>query len=59
MLKKDVEKRLQKCGWWLERHGGNHDIWTNGEFKIPIPRHKEVNELTAKSIIKRAEANKV
>ncbi len=59
MKKKDVEKQLTQFGWWIERHGGNHDIWTNGEVKIPVPRHKEINELTAKSIIKMAKKNKI
>lgn len=44
-----------QCGWRFERHGGNHDIWTNGEFNIPIPRHREVNEFTARSILKNVE----
>ncbi len=59
MKKKDIEKKLKKCGWRLERNGGNHDIWTNGDIKTPIPRHREVNERTAKSIIKKAEENKI
>jgi len=59
MKKKDLEKRLKSYGWWLERHGSNHDIWTNGEVKIPIPRHREVNELTAKSILRTAKDYKI
>lgn len=59
MKKIEIERRIKKYGWWFERHGGNHDIWTNGEFRIPIPRHREVNERTAQGIIRKAEANKV
>lgn len=59
MKKSDVEKRLRQYGWWFDRHGGNHDIWTNGEFKVALPRHREINELTAKSIIRQAEKYKV
>jgi hypothetical protein len=33
------------------------EIWTNGEQKLPIPRHSEVNELTAKAILKTAKSN--
>lgn len=55
MKKKDVEKKLKKAGWWLARHGGNHDIWTNGELTNQVPRHPEINELLAKSIVKLAE----
>jgi len=49
----DLEKLLRKNGWWLERHGGNHDVWTNGELHETIARHTEISEGLAKAIIKR------
>ena len=52
--RRDLESRLRRFGWWFLRHGSNHDIWTNGEVKIPVPRHAEINEMTARSIIKKA-----
>lgn len=57
MKKKDIEKKLKKSGWWLARHGSNHDIWTNGHITNQVPRHAEVNELLARSIVKIAEQN--
>jgi predicted RNA binding protein YcfA (HicA-like mRNA interferase family) len=57
MKKRDLEKELKKLGWWLDREGGNHEIWTNGEKKEPVPRHAEINELTARSILKKAKQN--
>ncbi len=38
----------------LIRHGGKHDWYQNPKTKIsqPIPRHREINELLAKHIIK-------
>jgi len=57
MKKVDVEKQLRKLGWYLARHGGNHDIWTNGIDTTEIPRQREVNEFTAKAIIKIAKEN--
>ena len=54
MKKRELEYILKHCGWWFLRSGGNHDIWTNGEKIEPVPRHAEINELTAKSIIKKA-----
>jgi len=54
MKKKDLEKQLKQLGWYFLRHGGGHDIWTNGDKQEPIPRHREINELLAKSILKRA-----
>ncbi len=52
MKRRELEKILQKLGWKLVRHGGKHDIWTNDESEIAVPRHKEINEYTAKTIIK-------
>jgi mRNA interferase HicA len=57
MKKKDLEKRLSRHGWWFDRHGGNHDVWTNGEIFESVPRHNEVNENLAKKILKKAEIN--
>lgn len=53
MKRKLVENELKKPGWWLDRHGGNHDIWTNGDRKEPIPRHNEINEKLARSILRK------
>jgi len=53
MNQKRLLKLLSKKGWYLYRHGNNHDIWTNGIEKEQIPRHREINELLAKSIIKK------
>jgi mRNA interferase HicA len=51
-----VEKRLKQLGWYLLRHGSNHDIWTNGQQQVEIPRHPEIREKTAKfGIIRKAE----
>lgn len=57
MKKRDLEKRLSKLGWELERHGGKHDYWTNGQLHEAVPRHNEINEMLAKKIIKTAERN--
>lgn len=57
MKRRDLEKRLTEYGWWLARHGGNHDIWTNGNEAEPIPRHSECNEYLAKKILKKAKDN--
>ncbi|MEO8494205.1 MAG: type II toxin-antitoxin system HicA family toxin [Planctomycetota bacterium] len=57
MKRKDVEKQLRDWGWYFLRHGGKHDIWTNGELETTIPRHREINELTARAIIRIAKEN--
>lgn len=51
--RKDLIKRLEKAGFTLERHGGNHDVYSRGKDKEVIPRHSEINENLAKSILKR------
>lgn len=53
MKKRDVEKKFKAGGWWLKRHGGNHDVWTNGVKEEQIPRHVEINEKLANVILKR------
>jgi mRNA interferase HicA len=53
MKKKELEKRLRQFGWWLARHGGNHDIWTNGKITNQVPRHAEI-KAWFKNISKRA-----
>ncbi|MBM4310633.1 MAG: type II toxin-antitoxin system HicA family toxin [Deltaproteobacteria bacterium] len=57
MMKKFLVKRLRDLGWWKYGQGGSHEKWTNGEQKTVVPRHAEINELTAKAIIKTARAN--
>ena len=53
MKRRDFVKLFERNGWWLEREGGNHSVYTNGSQKEQIPRHGEIKETLAKSIIKR------
>lgn len=53
MKRKDLLKLLESNGWYLLRNGANHDIYTNGQKSEPIPRHSEIKEQLAKSIIRR------
>ncbi|SCL19573.1 type II toxin-antitoxin system HicA family toxin [Micromonospora inyonensis] len=34
------------------REGGNHTIYRYGSQQVVIPRHKEINELTARGILR-------
>ena len=54
MRRKDLEKALRYHGWWFLRHGGKHDVWTDGERMEAIPRHAQINERLASAILKRA-----
>jgi mRNA interferase HicA len=53
MRRKDLEKALRDLGWWFLRHGGKHDVWTDGERMEAIPRHAQINERLASAILKR------
>ena len=54
MKRRDLEKRLAAVGWSFLRHGGAHDIWRKGTATIPVPRHNEINEHTARGILRTA-----
>lgn len=54
MKRRDLIRKLENNGWELARRGSDHDIYTNGTISQPIPRHNEINEITAKNILKRA-----
>ena len=53
MKRKDLEKKLLKAGFILIRHGGRHDVFQRGKDEEQLPRHSEINEILAKSIIKK------
>lgn len=56
MKRQDIDKALKKAGWVIT-HGGNHDLAKHPQkpgVSIPLPRHKEVNEYTARSILSSA-----
>ena len=36
------------------REGGNHEMWSIGGERLVIPRHREINEYTARNIISKA-----
>ena len=55
MKRLDLVRRLEKMGCVMLRHGGRHDIYHNPATgnSEPVPRHREINEVLAKRIIKR------
>jgi len=55
MKRRDLIKKLENMGCVFVRHGGSHDWYTNHVTKVsqPVPRHIEINEYLAKSIIKK------
>lgn len=54
MKSRDLIKALTDNGFKLYRHGSNHDIYRKGKISISVPRHKEINEDTARAILREA-----
>lgn len=54
MKRRDLVAELEKAGCQLLRHGSCHDIYHNPETgrSQPVPRHREINEILAKKILK-------
>ena len=53
MKQRDLIKMLEKAGFQFKEHGGNHDTYKRGSDTEQVPRHREINEITAKQIIKK------
>ena len=53
MRRRNLIRRHKKVGFVFERHGGEHDIYRKGKYIESIPRHSEINERLAKSILKK------
>ena len=55
MKRTDLIRKLENLGCSLVRHGGKHDWYPNPKTGMsqPVPRHKEVNEIFAKHILKK------
>lgn len=53
MKQKDLIKKLTSAGFVFKEHGGNHDTYKRGTDTEQVPRHKEINEITAKKILKK------
>ena len=55
MKRYELIQKLNQQGAALLRHGGKHDVYfqprTNKE--AAVPRHAEINEFTAKAILKK------
>ncbi len=54
MKRRDLVAELERAGCALLRHGARHDIYHNPKTgrSQPVPRHREINELLARKILK-------
>ena len=48
--------KTAKHEWAEQREGGKHTVYTLDGLRVPIPRHNEINEITATAILKQCEA---
>ncbi len=55
MKRRDLVKKLESAGYVIDRDDGNHTIYEKkGMRPVQVPRHREINENTANSILKAA-----
>ncbi len=50
MKHRDLIRELESLGFVKLRSGSRHDIYHDGETAVQVPRHSEINEITAASI---------
>lgn len=53
MKQRELIKRLEAASFVFERHGSNHDIYVRGDDEEQVPRHKDINEVLAKAILRK------
>ena len=54
MKRRDLIKKLEEAGYSLDREG-EHSIYEKpGARPVQVPKHRELNERTAKQILKDA-----
>jgi predicted RNA binding protein YcfA (HicA-like mRNA interferase family) len=55
LKRRELVRRIGKAGAVLIRHGGKHDWYQNPKTRMSqaVPRHADINEMLAKSILKK------
>ena len=54
MKRRDLIKMLESHGFRVVRDSGEHTIYRHTGRIVQVPRHREINELTARAILKQA-----
>lgn len=54
MKQRDLLKKLQAAGYRVDRTGDHIILEKEGHRPIQVPNHREINENTAKAILKAA-----
>ena len=55
MKRREFVRKTEEMGCQFIRHGGKHDLYQNPRTRMaqPDPRHQEINEFLARSILKK------
>lgn len=53
MQRRELVKILLDAGFGC-KHGANHDIFFKGSMRIPVKRHREIEDQIAKRILRQA-----
>lgn len=53
MKRREFIKKLESGGFVFKRHGSNHDIYERGNETEEVPRHGDIKEPLAKSILRK------
>ena len=60
MKRRDLIKKLTVSGYKEVRNDGRHAIYTKvGSRPVQVPNHREINENTARAILKAAGLKKI
>lgn len=53
-LLKQIAKaaKAASADWVFVREGANHEVWSINGRRVTVPRHAEINEITARSILR-------
>ena len=55
MKRRDLIKKLEAAGYQEDRNDGGHAIYEKkGSRPVQVPNHREINENTAKAILRMA-----
>jgi predicted RNA binding protein YcfA (HicA-like mRNA interferase family) len=54
--RRDVERKLKDLGYYFERHGSRHIIWSNGVAEVQLSRSRYMRDSSAREILKKAES---
>jgi mRNA interferase HicA len=55
MKRRDLTKKLTEAGYQEARNAGGHAIFAKeGSRPVQVPNHREINENTARAILKAA-----